>query len=139
MSHDLAEFHGPVPRPSSGAGGIGLPKKARALDAPAATKAEIRVLKCRACRLCGETQAIQPHHLVPRGMGGTIGGEWVEANIVGLCGHGNVDGCHGLVEKHDPDACHVLRTLLEPHEVRYIVEKKGQAWLDKRYPLAVAK
>jgi hypothetical protein len=121
---------------------MGRPKRLRALAAPAAVKAAIREVKCQVCRLCGRASSpdlpINAAHLVPRGMGGTIGGEWVENNILGLCGHGNVDGCHGLIDSYDPDACSRLRLLLTADEIAYVIGKKGEGWLDRRFPLKAA-
>jgi hypothetical protein len=132
----------PDPKPARSNGGMGRRKRRQALAVTADVKARIRAAKCQVCRLCGRGSSpelpINAAHLVPRGMGGTIGGEWVEPNIIGLCGHGNVDGCHGLIDSYDPEACVRLRLLLTDDEVGYVVAKKGQGWFDRRFPLRAA-
>jgi hypothetical protein len=110
------------------------PKRKRPTKASPARIEEIRAKKAQECRLCGTTENVNAHHLIPRGAGGTIGGMWTESNIVGLCGHGNTDGCHGLVEKKDRAACHLLRSLLTDAEYSYVVSKMGEGWLDQKYP-----
>src|SRR2546423_1671470 len=120
---DLANFKGPRFRPEPSVGGMGRPKRKHPLRVSNARKQEIRAKKAQVCRLCGTTENVQAHHLIPRGMGGTIGGEWTESNVVGLCGHGNVDGCHGLVERRDRVACHLLRALLSDAEYAYVAAK----------------
>ena len=122
-------------RPEPSAGGMGRPKRKRALNVSSQRKQEIRARKAQVCRLCDSTERVQAHHLIPRGMGGTIGGEWTESNVVGLCGHGNLDGCHGLVERRDPAALHLLRALLTDAEYAYVTSKMGEDWLDRRLPV----
>jgi 5-methylcytosine-specific restriction endonuclease McrA len=117
-------------KPTASVGGIGRPKRRQALNVSSARKQEIRAAKCRYCRLCDSTQRVQAHHLVPRGMGGTIGGEWTESNIVGLC-----RDCHTLVERRNRPACHLLRALLSDAEYSYVRTKMGEDWLDRRYPV----
>jgi hypothetical protein len=137
---DLSSFRGSDPRPEPSVGGIGRPKRKTPTRALPAEIEQLRAAKARECRLCGVTASeaqINLAHLVARGMGGTIGGEWVAANLVGLCGHGNLDGCHGLVDGYDPEARRALRAKLHSDEVEYIVAKMGQGWLDRFYPEAV--
>jgi hypothetical protein len=67
-------------------------------------------------------------------MGGTIGGEWTESNIVGLCGSGTT-GCHGLIEARDPAATYLLRARLTDAEYSYVVTKMGEGWLERRFPI----
>jgi 5-methylcytosine-specific restriction endonuclease McrA len=117
-------------RPEPSAGGIGRPKRRRALNVSSQRKQEIRADKAQRCRLCDTTQHVHAHHLVPRGMGGTIGGEWVPENIVGLCREH-----HALVENRDRAACHLLRALLTDAEYAYVSAKMGEDWLDRRYPV----
>jgi len=116
--------------------GIGLPKPQanKRTDASPARKAEIRAKKCGECRVCGRAFGLIPinaHHLIPR----SLGGVWTESNIVGLCGSGTT-GCHGLVEARDRVACAALRRSLTDAEYSYIVAKKGEAFLDRYYPVA---
>jgi hypothetical protein len=138
---DLAAepFKGPRFKPEASVGGMGRPKRNRPTKASPARIEEIRSKKCQRCLLCGngptEQMPINAAHLIPKGMGGTIGGVWTEANIVGLCGHGNLDGCHALIEKKDRPACHLLRSLLSDAEYSYVVSKMGEQWLDNKYPV----
>jgi hypothetical protein len=76
-----------------------------------------------------EYVALSRHHIVPR----SSGGDDVEPNIVPLCGDG-VRGCHGAVEAWDREARAKLRESLRPEEVAYVIERKGEAWLDRNYP-----
>lgn len=128
-------FKGPDLRPEPSVGGMSRPKRKHPTKASPARIAEIRAKKAAVCRLCGTAENVNAHHLVPRGMGGTIGGMWTESNVVGLCGHGNTDGCHGLVENRDPAACHLLRALLTDEEYSYVCEKMGEGWVERRYPV----
>lgn len=123
-------FRGSVPKPSSG-GGIGKkkPVKNKRTHASPERIAEIRAKKCQECRLCGVTSNVNAHHLISRAQGGP----WTMWNIVGLCGSGTT-GCHGLVEARDKAACHLLRTLLTDHEYSYLVSKRSEEWLNRRYP-----
>lgn len=131
---DLTVFKGPVPKPGASVGGIGRPKRKRPTKASPERIAEIRGKKCQACRLCGSVERVNAHHLIPRGMGGTIGGEWTESNVVGLCGSGT-QGCHGLVEARDPAALLLLRGTLTDAEYSYVVTKMGEGWLERKYPI----
>jgi hypothetical protein len=121
-------------KPEPSVGGMGRPKRNRPTKASPARIDEIKAKKCKECRLCGTTVKVNAAHLIPKGMGGTIGGVWTESNIVGLCGSGNT-GCHGLTEKRDRQACHRLRELLTDAEYSYVVSKMGEQWLDNRYPV----
>jgi 5-methylcytosine-specific restriction endonuclease McrA len=86
----------------------------------------------KVCRVCDQAlRDLQLHHLVARGMGGTIGGDDIEANLVALC-----STCHGLVEARDPWACSLLGQRLTAAEREYVVEKKSAAYLQKRYGVA---
>lgn len=140
MLTDLSAFKGSDPRPDRSVGGIGLPKRKTPTRALPAEIEQLRAAKARECRLCGVTASeaqINLAHLVPRGMGGTIGGEWTADNLVGLCGHGNLDGCHGLVDGYDAEARRALRAKLLPAEIEYVVNKMGRGWLDRFFPEAV--
>lgn len=128
-------FKGPDPKPSPSVGGVGRPKRKRPTKANPERIAEIRAKKAQECRLCGTRKGVNAHHLIPRGMGGTIGGEWTESNVVGLCGHGNLDGCHGLVERRDPASLYLLRASLTDAEYSYVEFKMGEGWLERKYPI----
>lgn len=105
-------------------------KKQRRTDASPARKAEIREKKCAACRLCGATVGVNAHHLIPR----SLGGLWTESNIVGLCGSGTT-GCHGSVEARHNDSLVRLRERLTDAEYAYVVEKAGEGFLQRHYPV----
>lgn len=124
----------PDPKPAPTEGGVGKRKPRTRSHASPERIQEIRAKKAVVCRLCGTTFGVQAAHLVPRGMGGSRGGAWTESNVIGLCGLGNASGCHGLVESHDSDACHLLRTRLTDAEYSYILSKRSEEWLDRRYP-----
>lgn len=127
---DLTAFNGSFPRPEPSVGGMSRPKRNRPTKASPARIEEIRAKKCQECRLCGATTNVDAAHLIPKGMGGTIGGVWTESNIVGLC-----RDHHVLTEKKDRAACHLLRSLLTDAEYSYVVSKMGEGWLDQRYPV----
>lgn len=141
MNDDLAQVK-PDPRPEPSSGGMGRPKRKTPTRALPSVLEAIKAAKCLTCRLCGASAAlvqVNAAHLVPRGMGGTIGGEWTADNIVGLCGHGNIDGCHGLIDGYDLEARTALRSKLTEQELAYIEAKMGRDWLDRRYPKAAGR
>lgn len=105
-------------------------KKPRRTTASRARIAEIREKKCDECRVCRTTERITAHHLIPR----SLGGQWTESNIVGLCGSGTT-GCHGDVEARHRDALVKLRVSLTDAEYSYVVEKAGEGFLDRYYPV----
>src|SRR4051812_24797153 len=85
------------------------------------------------CRMCERPWEIRPptrHHLVPKSEGGT----WHQDNIIPLC-----RGCHDLVDAKANGvrqlARRMLRRLLTPAEVAHAIRCKGEAWLDREYPL----
>lgn len=130
--YDLTAFKGSRPKPAPSVGGIGRPKRTRPTKAAPDVIAAIRERKAQTCRPCGTRENVNAHHLIPRGTGGTIGGRWIDDNILGLCGSG-VSGCHG-----DPAACYLLRARLTDAEYAYIVTVMGEGWIDRRYPTGVA-
>ncbi len=77
------------------------------------------------CRLCPSGRGLQRHHVVPR----SLGGDDVDENLVPLC-----SACHARITGNDLIARRLLRSALHPDEVAYVVERKGEAWLDRRYP-----
>lgn len=81
------------------------------------------------CEMCGKRPSACCHHVVSR----RAGGDDVEANLAALCGSGTT-GCHGEVE-HSRAARALLRPKLRAETITYVVERKGEAWLDVRYPL----
>ena len=117
-------------------------KPERSVRDPEAGKA-----KCEAegrCRLCrrGVEHGVRPrwlggnpfdalerHHLVPKGMGRTIGGDDLDDNIIPLC-----TLCHRAATEKLRWALMAIRAVLLRDEHDYIIRKKGQWWLDKAYP-----
>lgn len=51
------------------------------------------------CVVCGRP-ATNRHHEPPKGIGG-VGRKGKEPPVLSLCGHGNVDGCHGMRHRGD--------------------------------------
>jgi hypothetical protein len=103
---------------------------ARVRASPADWKAlRAEKLEGRSCRVCVGMLAFDPHHLVPKGMGGATGDD-VADNIVGLC-----RGCHDLVEARDVRASAVLGERLTDSERAYVIAKKGAWYLESRYGL----
>lgn len=90
---------------------------------------QVKVAAEGQCRSCRNRYGLERHHLVPR----SLGGDDVEANIVPLC-----QDCHGTFERQSVERRRVgerIRLSLAPDEVTYILERKGQAFLDRYYPL----
>ncbi len=84
------------------------------------------------CRVCGTRRGLNRAHLVAKGQRG----DDVAANIVPLCGSGTA-GCHGALTDHRrgwETVAGILRARLRPDELAYVLEKKGQDWLDRVYP-----
>lgn len=97
--------------------------------------------RCRACGRRGYT-FLSRAHLVPKGQRG----DDIDANIIPLCGNGTT-GCHGaLTDHHKASApsrlegepwtviASAVRATLRLTEVNYVLEKKGQDWLNRVYP-----
>lgn len=89
------------------------------------------------CQLCGaRTLALDPHHIVPRSQGG----DDVLGNIAPLCTFPPSDapglGCHARITENDPGALRAFRETLDELQVAYVLERKGAAWLEGRYPPA---
>lgn len=80
------------------------------------------------CQVCGDP-AQSAHHIVRKSQGG----DDVPANLASLCGHGT-RGCHGLVERRHRPTLSTLRYALSDDQLAYVLQKKGQAWLDRAYP-----
>lgn len=104
------------------------PRKPRRTSASRERIAEIRAKKCDGpCRACNRyLPPIEAHHLIPR----SLGGLWTESNIVGLC-----RGCHTGVEGRQSDTLARLREALTDAEYSYVVEKAGEGFLDRYYPV----
>lgn len=104
------------------------PKRPKITKASRARIAEIRGKKIdgQPCRVCGASEGIQAHHLILR----SLQGQWTESNIVPLCGP-----CHADVSEMHRDACAKLRLTLTDAELSYVVEKAGENFLDRYYPV----
>ena len=84
----------------------------------------------RRCQLCGSTHpTVSLHHVVPR----SEGGDDDAANLMPVCGHGTA-GCHGRITLNDRETLARVRAALWPEQERYARERKGEAWLNRRYP-----
>lgn len=110
------------------------PKPAKRVKADVRDWETMRTLLDEGCQLCGsfgweEGYGLSLHHLVSR----SLGGDDVRENLAPLCGHGTV-GCHGDVEARRNDARGRLRERLTLEQRRYVLGKKGYAWLVKNYP-----
>lgn len=130
MSGDLAAaFRGPDLKEPSGAKGKTRGRKR-------ATGADWRKLHARKggpCRLCGALP-YQLHHLVGRAQLGPDEA-W---NLVPLCGRGNIDGCHGLVERNDRDALRRLAESLEDDEYAGLIAFAGEGIIERLFHLTDA-
>ncbi len=113
-------------------------KQGASIVDPEAGKAKVEAEGC--CRLCRRRvlprwlggfwlDSLERHHLVPKGMGRTIGGDDLDDNIIPLCTR-----CHRAVTEKLRWATMAVRASLLPHEEAYVITRKGQWWLDKNYP-----
>jgi hypothetical protein len=87
--------------------------------------AELHRAKHGRCRICGRLPA-QLHHLVARSQSG----DDVADNLVPLC-----SDHHSAVHAGDLLARTLLGGRLTDAEVGYVVDRRGAAWLEDRYPL----
>lgn len=100
------------------------PRPRRRTRAPDAGRAKCLSIDAR-CRVCGGARGLQRHHVVPRSQGG----DDVDENLVPLC-----SDCHRRITGNDRLALRLLRERLMPEEEAYVVSKRGEDWLDRRYP-----
>lgn len=112
------------------------PKRARRIvSSSAGADKAARERVCRACRSTRRSTAwwyrIQRHHLVPRAQGG----DDVAENLVPICPacHDDLEHAGGAIARKVRVA---LRARMLDEEVAYIVMRKGEGWLDRRYPRA---
>ena len=100
-----------------------------------------KVLMERKCRLCPESEELTRHHLVPHSwfITDTVGGAFrpirnANANIVPLCAscHRIVDGIRDPVGRLQKRSA--LRAALGTNEIAFIIQVRGQEWLDEHYP-----
>lgn len=99
---------------------------------------QLRAAKDGPCRVCGGAPPNELHHLIPRSQGG----DDQNANLVPLC-----HDCHSKVTRYDREACAALRANLQwrdpkgahplesGDEYAYMVGKKGEGWVEDRYPV----
>jgi hypothetical protein len=80
------------------------------------------------CRVSGLSphMGVELHHLCPRSQGG----DDVANNLVPLSRE-----VHRKVEANDYETRSRLRANLSDAEIAYCIEKKGHAWLERRYPM----
>lgn len=102
------------------------PRPAARIVDPAARRRAL--LTHPACAACGNP-ASNAHHLVSLAQRGCD----TAANLVSLCGSGT-SGCHGKVHANDEATRRAIRASLRDDQVEYIIGKKGQEWLNRRYP-----
>lgn len=93
------------------------------------------------CRMCGKKNRVwttpagkrrnllNAHHIVER----SEGGDDVAENCLPLCGSGT-QGCHGDVTAWRGASRHLMRAVMLPEEIAYVLERKGRGWLDRHYP-----
>lgn len=91
------------------------------------------------CRMCLRPWSIRPptrHHLVSQSWFRSHRVEHpirmkknVPQNVVGLCWP-----CHNLMH-HEKEARRYLRRSLVQSEIAFIVEMRGEKWLNKHYPM----
>lgn len=91
------------------------------------TWAELHARKGGQCRLCPKPYN-NLHHLI--GGQPKINEAW---NLVPLCGNGNFDGCHGLVERNDPAALLLLAERLTDEEYAGLIEHGGEGILERLF------
>lgn len=97
------------------------------------TMREMLAQPCQVCGDCFRTAWVAKslHHIVPRSQGG----DDVPENLAVLCGHGTV-GCHGDVEARRSGARTELRLNMTLAQKEYVWARKGEAWMDRHYPLS---
>jgi 5-methylcytosine-specific restriction endonuclease McrA len=110
----------PDPKPRRRIRALTKAQRAAAYDWPISTR----------CVVCGDAW---PHrsHVVPRSQGG----DDVRSNIVPLCGLDHVVLDQGAGDRRAIVAAAVRAWIdSEPDVLAYVLERKGQAWLERRYP-----
>lgn len=87
------------------------------------------------CEICGD-QGTNTHHRRPRGMGGSKNPDTnLPANLLRVCGSGNVSGCHGWLESHRHaafDLGHLVHQGHDPSRVPVWLHGRGFVLLDNR-------
>ena len=99
-----------------------------------------KITQEKQCRICPETHALTRHHLVPHAWFLSEKGARFKpvrnanANIVPLCVscHRIVDGVRDPVGRLQKRAA--LRAALGTNEIAFVIQVRGQEWLDAHYP-----
>jgi hypothetical protein len=76
------------------------------------------------CRVCANAYAEELHHLVARDMGG----DDVQANLVGLCRED-----HRYIEHREPQELRRLAESLTPDEAEYVFVKLGEGAMERLF------
>ena len=86
-----------------------------------------QMLGGRWCAVCGRARADELHHVVRKSQQGD---DYI-VNLLELC-----RACHALVEARDSYALARGRAVIyqRPATRGYVLERKGQGWLDRSYP-----
>ena len=88
---------------------------------------------CRGCQRSGALW-LELHHLVGR----DLGGDDCAPNLIPLCSRPAGDGCHEVYEKRMTGWRAIsasIRMALEHDELAYVLERKGEDFLVRYYPL----
>lgn len=88
----------------------------------------LREAKMGPCRSCGANTHVQLHHTVPR----SLGGHDTADGVVPLC-----MSCHMEYEDRGPRwpvIAAAIRDSLSPEESQYIIDQKGEDFLDRYLP-----
>lgn len=83
------------------------------------------------CAVCRAKPADSYHHICRRSQSG----DDLLVNLLPVCGSGTT-GCHGRIEARDPAVLRKVRDVIydRPATRGYLLQRKGQAWLDRAYP-----
>ena len=94
------------------------------LDKPSVIDSEGR------CCICGRYGATNKHHAIPKGLGGRSKAIEKRIPLLLLCGHGNIDGCHGAIHQNKlhvrwRDGWEVKRTPQGMRRIDAIMDEEG--------------
>lgn len=99
---------------------------------------EAPTIRASRCVICGRSWPLNQHHVVWRSWGEMyLDGKRLDKPTVTLCGHGNVDGCHGLAH-HRRLHFRVLdgrfEYLVTDKPTRYDAALQMGGWREVRWP-----